>query len=107
MKYLMADGTVLSNVHTKDRCAGWHCVVHKPSNHHMALWPHRWDNIFKSMWRECPHQLTHPDPDDLAFLRHQHGDDGAASQSLHPCDGCCQPPAEQHAGAGQPAVESE
>lgn len=99
-KVLMTDGTVLTNVHTEDRCAGKHCVVHNPSNHHMATWPHRWNNMLGNMWRECVHHFEHPDPDDLQFLRWLCGFDDAADLAIHPCDGCCLPPAEQHAGAG-------
>ena len=90
-RFRFNDGTVLLNVHTADQCAGQHCVIHNPSQHHMIEWPAEWDNDAKQVWRECPHLLLHPDPDDLAFRRTvsllaQHG------FFLHYCDGCCQPP---------------
>lgn len=92
-KVLMADGTVLVNVHTQDKCAGQPCAVHNPTHHHMAAWPHVWNDVLISMWRACEHGMIHPDPDDLQFLRSRYGDDAATAQSMHVCDGCCQPPA--------------
>lgn len=91
-KVILGDGWALHNVHTADRCAGQNCVIHNPSNHHMATWPHQWDNVLIMVWRRCPHELYHPDPDDMNFLRHRDKDD-ASDRCLHMCDGCCQPPA--------------
>lgn len=87
----MNNGPVLVNVHTAAECAGQWCCIHNPSNHHMALWPHHWDSFFKQMWRECPHEMHHPDPDDLTYTR-SGNDPGAVALWLHNCDGCCQPP---------------
>lgn len=84
--------TVLVNVHTIEQCAGQHCCIHNPSQHHMKTWAPQWDELLKQMWRICPHDLAHPDPDDLAFVRRRWGHQEAASGSLHYCDGCCQPP---------------
>lgn len=90
-RFIMPDGTVLLNVHTQDTCAGQPCCIHNPSNHHMAQWPGDWDNTFKQMWRQCPHGLVHPDPDDLQYLRRMHGDAEAAVAFMHHCDACCLP----------------
>lgn len=84
--------TLLVNVHTVDQCAGQACCIHNPSNHHMAAWTPEWDGLFKQMWRQCPHQMVHPDPDDLAYQRKRWGVQEASVAYLHPCDGCCQPP---------------
>jgi hypothetical protein len=93
MKDMVAlrNGPVLVNVHTRDRCAGQHCCIHNPSDHHMLTWQPRWDSTEKRMWRECDHGHTHPDPDDLAFLRKAFGYERAAMYAIHGCDGCCQP----------------
>lgn len=87
----MTNGTVLVNVHTPDQCAGENCCIHNPSQHHMATWQHSWDDIYVQMMRDCPHGFAHPDPDDLSFKRRAYGPDRAATASVHPCDGCCQP----------------
>lgn len=89
------NGTVLVNVHTADQCKGQFCCVHNPSQHHMLQWKPVWDGVFKHMWRSCPHSLIHPDPDDLAHTRYRWGSEVAASQSIHDCDGCCQPTADE------------
>ena len=94
----MTNGTVLVNVHTEDQCAGHACCIHNPSNHHMSTWPHHWDDTFVQMLRTCPHRFLHPDPDDLAFKRRRWGHAGAAQQSVHPCDGCCQPMEQKELG---------
>lgn len=85
--YLIGSGTepifgaqvgtvVIENVHTPDRCAGHHCVIHNPSDHHMRGWPLNWRDDWGIMERICPHGIGHPDPDDIG--------DG-----VHSCDGCC------------------
>jgi hypothetical protein len=87
----MTDGTVLANIHTADQCSGQHCCIHHPSGHHMATWTHRWDSTDKQMWRVCPHQMLHPDPDDLGFHIGRYGEWEGRVLFTHPCDGCCQP----------------
>jgi hypothetical protein len=94
-KVIMKDGTVLLNVHTVEQCAGRPCCIHNPSPHHMADWPHSWDEESKQMWRICPHGLGHPDPDDLNHHRRCNGNAASivtARLWVHTCDGCCQPP---------------
>lgn len=61
------------------------CVVHRPSDHHMRDWPLNWRSDRKLMERICPHDIGHPDPDDLLF----HIKQGRAWQAQHGCDGCC------------------
>lgn len=92
-KVRLSNGTVLLNVHTEDVCAGQHCCIHNPSQHHMLQWPGHWEPLFKQMWRTCPHNMEHPDPDDLTFHRAKFGDEEVSVSSLHGCDGCCQSPA--------------
>jgi hypothetical protein len=89
--YVLADGTLLLNVHTADQCAGQRCCIHNPTEHHMAEWEPRWDPEHKQMWRRCPHRLVHPDPDDLWYLRQRWGHKAASLLGIHGCDGCCQP----------------
>lgn len=79
--------TLLVNVHTADQCDGHPCVIHNPSQHHMATWPPAWDETLGIMFRRCPHLNLHPDPDDVAHLRRV----GRAHLCGHYCDGCCQP----------------
>jgi hypothetical protein len=81
--------TVLRNVHRPQVCAGRHCVIHNPSQHHMVDWPTLWRGDRQLMERVCPHGIGHPDPDDAAWHRSQ-GRDWAG---VHSCDRCCRPPA--------------
>jgi hypothetical protein len=82
--------TVLKNVHSPRLCAGRHCVLHNPSNHHMVTWPtmFRSDVQFRYMERTCEHGVGHPDPDDIAYFWTSYKID----ISIHGCDGCCVPP---------------
>jgi hypothetical protein len=75
----------LTNVHHPIKCHGEHCIIHKPSEHHMRLWPllYYTGGRFE---RACPHHLGHPDPDALAFARTMYPD---SEVDFHPCDGCC------------------
>lgn len=93
MKDIVAlrNGPLIVNVHEATQCAGQHCCIHNPSQHHMLTWEPVWDGMDKQMWRECPHGLNHPDPDDMAFLRRRWGHVRAALFATHGCDGCCQP----------------
>ena len=83
--YVTGVGQYVENVHDKKNCAGEHCSVHKPSNHHMREWPTllRGGEPFDLATfteRICPHGVGHPDPDD------------PFAPSIHGCDGCCTPP---------------
>ena len=79
--------TVLVNVHTQDQCDGHPCVIHNPSNHHMATWAPSWDDALGVMFRRCPHGNLHPDPDDVTYLRRIN----KTHYATHVCEGCCQP----------------
>lgn len=85
----------LSGVHPRRACKadGFPCVVHAPSEHHMRDFPLLWRGDRRLFERTCPHNVGHPDPDDLAF----HVRNGNAWQANHGCDGCCRPPGEGHA----------
>ncbi len=79
----------LVNVHPASACAGRACVVHAPSDHHMRSWTLNWRGDKGQMERLCPHQVGHPDPDDLAY----HVSQGHEYMGVHGCDGCCRGPA--------------
>lgn len=75
---------VLTNVHPASSCAGRHCWIHNPSEHHMVTWPVDWRSDKGTAERICPHSIGHPDPDDVAY----HAGLGR-DVSVHGCDGCC------------------
>jgi hypothetical protein len=56
-------------MHKPDKCAGHHCSIHNPSDHHMKTWPLLWRRDTLMMERICPHGVGHPDPDHLEFAR--------------------------------------
>lgn len=76
-------------VHSRERCTGEHCVIHRPSDHSMREFPTHWRDDTKVMEQICPHGVGHPDPDDIAFKRAKLGDSGAWAWTVHGCDGCC------------------
>lgn len=80
------DNGWLTKVHPAGLCAGTHCWVHNPSDHHMTGWPIRWRADKLTAERVCEHGIGHPDPDDRAY-HYRHGRDVA----IHGCDGCCAP----------------
>ena len=71
--------------HDAEACAGQHCTLHNPSDHHMRDWPLTLRET-TLMERKCPHGIGHPDPDSLAHL--QRVAPGGA-WDIHGCDGCC------------------
>lgn len=73
--------------HPESKCAGRPCVIHAPSDHHMAGWPMLYRADRELMERTCPHGVGHPDPDDLAWQVSV----GRTWQGVHGCDGCCKP----------------
>lgn len=81
--------TVLKNVHAPHLCAGRHCVIHNPSDHHMVTWPTLFRGDRGFMERTCPHGIGHPDPDDITYYWKSYQID----ISVHGCDGCCFRPA--------------
>lgn len=83
--FKVANG-ILHNVHSATACAGEHCVIHNPSDHHMVEWPMVWREDRDLMERICEHGVGHPDPDDLAYhdlMGHSWVD------GVHGCDRCC------------------
>lgn len=79
------DFSFLQNVHSPDKCRGYSCIIHNPSDHHMREWPMVWREWHGYFERTCPHGIGHPDPDDVAY-RLRIGD---RSVGVHGCDGCC------------------
>jgi len=75
------------NAHSKDDCTG-PCPLHAPSSHHMLTWVLVWRNDTGILERICPHEIGHPDPDTVAFLRNKPGTEYI---NAHGCDGCCDP----------------
>lgn len=65
--FTLSDGSTLQKVHPATACAGRPCAIHSPSAHHMREWPTRWNEATRAIERQCPHEVWHPDPDDLAF----------------------------------------
>lgn len=78
---------VICNVHLADQCAGEHCIIHNPSDHHMRRWPLVWRGDKGVFERTCPDGVGHPDPDSAAFLVRI----GKGYLTNHGCDGCCRP----------------
>ena len=79
---VLVGGTVL-RTHRSADCAGYWCPIHNTSLHHMRTW----DQVYKpdGMYRVCPHNIIHPDPDDPnEFLM-------ARDHRVFGCDGCCSP----------------
>lgn len=62
--HTLVGGQVIVNVHSSDRCRDEVCCIHNPSSHGMRHLPQHWDDAGRIMWRECSHEIFHPDPDD-------------------------------------------
>lgn len=77
--------------HSIERCAGSHCCVHNPSDHHMKDWPQHYRSDTGITERICPHGVGHPDPDCAVAQRSIDG---------HGCDGCCRAPANDQPSLG-------
>jgi hypothetical protein len=86
--YAMEDGNLLKT-HGPAQCAGQHCALHNPSDHPLAHAPMNWDSSRNLMVRFCPHNVWHPDADDLAYKHRSAGAAWASNCELHKCDGCC------------------
>lgn len=61
------------------------CCIHSPSAHQMSGYPMHWRDDIKQMERICPHNISHPDPDHLAYVKYAKG----YAKTAHNCDGCC------------------
>lgn len=67
------------------------CVIHNQSKHHMRGWPItlRLDRNFALAERRCSHGVGHPDPDSMAYIVSEIGEEKAYYEAVHGCDGCC------------------
>jgi len=84
--------TTRLRVHDKTACEdrGFPCVIHSPSQHHMADWPLNWRSDTGCMERICEHGVGHPDPDHMRWVLNC--DPEAEWHGVHGCDSCCIPP---------------
>lgn len=90
-RYIDGQGLAV-RVHTAESCIGEHCVIHNPSDHPLAAAPTKWNQDLQRMERICEHGFIHPDPDSINAARILKGPLAARQESIHGCDGCCQPP---------------
>lgn len=87
-------GQVVPNIrleiHDREKCEGYACPFHAPSDHHMTAWPMvvRLDKN-ALVERTCEHGVGHPDPDSLAYFVRTRGEREASALGIHGCDGCC------------------
>lgn len=81
----LGDGHVLVNIHSKDQCAGSHCVIHSPTNHHMRSWSLIWRDDRGIFERIDPLGCGHPDPDQFDYWRETNQE----WQIVHGCTGLC------------------
>lgn len=75
---VLVGGEVLLT-HPKDSCLGEYCTIHNMSDHHMVTWTQKWNEYERRIDRICPHDVKHPDPDEIS------------KNISHTCDGCCIP----------------
>jgi hypothetical protein len=96
---IMFEGIILRNVHDWQDCQTevldhYHqllpraCVIHRPTPHHMRLWPLVWRDDRGIFERGCAHGIGHPDPDQFDYWR----ETATMYRAVHSCDGCCRPP---------------
>lgn len=64
-------------MHAMTKCSGQPCTIHNRTDHNMRSFPQYWRGDRGIMERICPHDIGHPDPDDITTDR------------IHGCDGCC------------------
>lgn len=92
MKEVTLQGGERVIAHDLEKCSGQEaCCIHKPSQHHMRNWPQHWRNDTRVMERLCEHGVGHPDPDHLTYQRQFLRLDEREWDSIHGCDGCCNP----------------
>jgi len=93
---------IVQMTHAAEICDGEPCVIHSPSDHHMADWPttfrsdramlcptHK-NHALVLTERICQHNCGHPDPDSLTWLR-LHDPLGLGAWGTHGCCRCCVP----------------
>lgn len=61
------------------------CCIHDPSDHPMKDFPLVWRDDQSAMERRCPHDIGHPDPDDLMYKLLIEG-----NPDIDGVHGCCQ-----------------
>lgn len=83
------EGGFTLNTHRKGDCMNEFCCIHNPSDHPLNQHPLNWRGDRRLMERICDHGIGHPDPDDIEFKRTTLGEDSAAAEAIHGCDGCC------------------
>lgn len=69
-------------------CLRFGCSIHNPTDPRDD-WPQLWRGDRYLMERICPHGVGHPDKDHLSFIKRTYGEERAAADSVHGCDGCC------------------
>lgn len=87
----LESGQVLTH-HRRDECDGMPCCVHAPSEHGMSGWPRQWHPITNTMYRVCPHNAIHPDPDHVTHATGGNMGEILLAMVAHRqegCDGCC------------------
>jgi hypothetical protein len=93
---IMFEGMILTRVHGWWDCQGMDydppksrvCVIHRPTPHHMRLWPLTWRDDRGIFERQCTHGVGHPDPDQFPYWE----ECDRMYEAVHGCDGCCRPP---------------
>ena len=70
-------------------CTADGCPIHAPSSHSMRQFKRLWRADRALMERICPHNVGHPDPDDIAYKKKTRGAVYAHNEAVHGCDGCC------------------
>lgn len=85
---LQGDRRILM-VHSDQACRGERCCIHNPSDHPLSGAGLTWRPDRRLMERTCVHGVGHPDPDHLAYVARQFGEETAWEQGIHGCDGCC------------------
>jgi hypothetical protein len=73
--------TVITNVHSKNKCLAEFCTIHNMSNHILRSFPQHWREDRSIMERICDHGVGHPDPDN-PWPTHDY-------RWIHGCCGCC------------------
>lgn len=85
--YRTGTGQFLQTHEEDPDCAALGCAIHHPTD--TTGFPTHWRGDRGIMERICPHGVGHPDRDGLAYIARTHGDERAAWESIHGCDGCC------------------
>jgi len=68
--------------HHPRKCFGKVCALHNRSQHAMRGFRQHWRGDRRIIERVCPHEVGHPDPDDLRI-------NCGIDAGVHGCDGCC------------------